>query len=74
MFRGLGTGSIADLAARLPLRAVSAPSAGIYAQVAVPALANCKGISTLFGSALSGTVDLGEYGKANFTAKRHWRT
>jgi L-seryl-tRNA(Ser) seleniumtransferase len=26
----------------------------------------------LSGSSLSGTVDLGEYGKARFTARRHW--
>ncbi len=27
---------------------------------------------TLAGNSITGTVDLGEYGKAQFTARRHW--
>jgi len=53
IFRGAGSGFLAGLAARLPLRAAPARDAGIYERIGVTPVINCKGTFTIISGSQS---------------------
>ena len=68
IFRGLGTGFLSGLAARMPLRAAAQRTAGIYERIGVVPVINCKGTFTI----ISGSQSLAEVKSAMDEASRHY--
>src|SRR3974377_1593746 len=67
IFRGLGSGFLADLAARPPLRAAP-KTARVYERIGVTPAINCKGTFTI----ISGSQSLPEVKAAMDEASRHY--
>ena len=68
VFRGMRTGFLASVAARLPLRAAANGAGSIYARIGVRPVINCKGTFTI----LSGSQSLPEVKQAMDEASRHY--
>ena len=67
IFRGIGTGFLSGLAARLPLRAAG-QGGGVYESIGVRPLVNCKGTYTI----ISGSQTLPQVKQAMDEASRHY--
>jgi len=69
IFRGVGSGFLAGLASRLPLRGAPARTGGgIYEGIGVQPVINCKGTFTI----ISGSLTLPEVKQAMDEASRHY--
>jgi hypothetical protein len=68
IFRGIGGGFLAGLAARLPLKAAKSSNATVYQRIGVKPLVNCKGTFTI----ISGSQTLPEVKEAMDEASRHY--
>jgi uncharacterized pyridoxal phosphate-dependent enzyme len=68
IFRGMGRGLLATVAAKLPLRAASKQSKGLYESLGVRPMINCRGTYTI----ISGSQSLPEVKVAMDEASRHY--
>jgi D-glucosaminate-6-phosphate ammonia-lyase len=68
IFRGLGSGAVAGILGKLPLRAAPTAGAGIYERIGVRPVVNCKGTFTI----ISGSQTLPQVKEAMDEASRHY--
>src|SRR5579859_3375522 len=68
IFRGLGSGALAGILHRFPLRAAPRTGTNLYERIGVQPLVNCKGTFTI----VSGSQSLPEVKKAMDEASRHY--
>src|SRR5437588_4994023 len=68
IFRGIGSGAVAGILNRFPLRGAPSSGANIYERIGVQPLVNCKGTFTI----ISGSQSLPEVKSAMNEASRHY--
>ena len=68
IFKGIGSGAVAGLVSRLPLRAAPKAEAGLYERIGVRPVINCRGTFTI----ISGSQSLPQVKAAMDEASRHY--
>src|SRR5215469_10136255 len=68
IFRGMGSGALAGIMGRLPLRAAARSDANIYERIGVRPVINCRGTFTI----ISGSQSLPQVKAAMDEASRHY--